>query len=483
MPLDFNKGFIGKQEDNMHIYILILLSVVIYVAESRVTEFIRHIEYNAGYENISKDLDNSNGEGGIIKTLEGCAKVTDQEGKLLFYTDGINVYNRKHRQMPNGYRLMGNKSATRSGVVVPLPGSDSKFYIITANRDNFMGVRYSIVDLEADDGNGDVVLKNMALRVPATEKVTSLLHNNGKDFWIVTHDWNNNSFYLYLLTSDGIVPDPVISNTGSIHKGAEQNKVGFFKFSPDYKKLVSSIQGKGILEVYDIDNKTGSILNPILFESDLYNTEFDAEFSQNSSMLYITETNSPAKVMQYDLRSDNRDQVMKSGTLIYKSPKKDIFGSLEKSDDGKIYLTNYTEKFIGVVEKPDSQGIACGYRDYDESMDFNYASPDYLPLTVKRYIPTDITHPGYHENINIEIIPGKSYEELTVNLKSLDEGNYLVEIFSMDGKIMESVEWNDNRNNKNVNLYFNTSSYPSGVYFLVLKTGKQRISKSLAIRR
>jgi hypothetical protein len=482
MSFDLNKGFIGKLEDNMHRYIIILLSVVIYVAEARDADLIRHIEYNAGDEIISKDF-NISKVGGILKTLEGCAKITDQDGKLLFYTDGVNVYNKEHRQMPNGYRLMGNKSASHSGVVVPLPGSGSKYYIFTANRDKLMGVRYSIVDMEADGGLGDVVMKNMALRVPATEKVTSFSHNNGIDFWIVTHDWNNNSFFLYLLTSDGILPDPVISNIGSVHRGAEQNKIGFFRFSPDFKKLVSTIQGKGVLEVYDVDNKTGFVYNPILFESDLYNTEFDVEFSQNSSMLYITEKNSPAKVMQYDLRSGQREQVLKSGTLIYKSPNKDIFGSLEKSEDGKIYLTNYSDNFIGVVEQPDSQGIACGYRDYDESLDLNYASPEYLPLTFKRYIPTDITDPEYKENIDIEIIPGKTYEELTVNLKSVDDGNYLVEIFSMDGKIMESVEWKDNRENKNVNLYFNTSTYPSGIYFLVLKTGRQRISKSLAIRR
>jgi hypothetical protein len=333
------------------------------------------------------------------------------------------------------------------------------------------------------NGLGDIVIKNMALRVPAAEKVTSISHANGKDFWIITHDWDNDAFYFYLLTSKGIDKEPVVSHTGTAHIGAEQNKVGFFRISPDKRKLVSTIQGKGVLEIYDIDNSTGHINNPILFESDLYNTNFDIEFSPNSSLIYLTELNSPAKIVQYDLSLGTREQVIKSATVIYISPSKDIFGNLEKDMEGRIYLTNNTDKFLGVVENPDIAGVDCRYREYDEDLDFDYASPENLPLTFKKTVPTDLTDSEYAENIDIEVIPNNSYEELIVNLKSVDEGNYLVEIYSTDGKIMESVEWKDYRSTKNVNLNFNTSSYPAGLYFLVLKTERQRISRSLAILR
>lgn len=462
--------------------LILAITVLLNYATAKEADVIKHIGLNAGLESKTGEPDISTGPG-VLKTLEGCAKISDKQGRLVFYTDGINVYNREHRQMPNGYRLLGNKSASRAGVVIPLPGSETKYYIITANRDKFTGVRYSIVDMDADGGLGDVTLKNMALHVPAAEKVTSVKHGNGKDFWIVTHGWNSNDFYLYLLNEYGITTEPVVSGIGIAHQGAEENKVGYFKLSHNMKKLVSTIHGKGVMEVFDIDNQTGVISNPVTFESDLYNTNFDIEFSPNSSLVYITELNSPAKIMQYNFALGSREEILNSATLIYKTKRKDLFGALYLGSDGKIYLTNFGNKFLGVIEKPDIPGTACKYRDYDEDLDFDYASPEYLPLTMKRMVPTDYTSPGYNEDIKLEVIPNTSFEELTVNLRSVDEGNYLVEIYSLDGKVMESVEWKDFRSCKNVNLNFNTTSYPSGLYYLVLKTEKQRISKTLAIWR
>ncbi|MGZ5245444.1 MAG: T9SS type B sorting domain-containing protein, partial [Bacteroidia bacterium] len=50
---------------------------------------------------------------GALSTLEGCATISDKKGNLLFYTDGIKVYNRKHKIMPNGSDLAGDPSSTQ----------------------------------------------------------------------------------------------------------------------------------------------------------------------------------------------------------------------------------------------------------------------------------------------------------------------------------------------------------------------------------
>ncbi len=41
-------------------------------------------------------------ESGALQTTEGCSSISDPEGNLLFYTDGITVYNRNHLIMTNG---------------------------------------------------------------------------------------------------------------------------------------------------------------------------------------------------------------------------------------------------------------------------------------------------------------------------------------------------------------------------------------------
>ena len=42
---------------------------------------------------------------GQLNTFEGCTSISDNTGNLLFYTDGIVVFNRNHSVMPNGSGL------------------------------------------------------------------------------------------------------------------------------------------------------------------------------------------------------------------------------------------------------------------------------------------------------------------------------------------------------------------------------------------
>ena len=60
---------------------------------------------------------------GAMDTREGCATISDASGNLLFYTDGITVWNKIHEVMDNGTGLLGHSSATQSGVIIPKPGS------------------------------------------------------------------------------------------------------------------------------------------------------------------------------------------------------------------------------------------------------------------------------------------------------------------------------------------------------------------------
>ena len=64
---------------------------------------------------------------GALKTDEGCASISDTAGNILFYTDGITVYNKKDTSMPNGTGLNGHSSSTQSSIIIPVPGNDSIF--------------------------------------------------------------------------------------------------------------------------------------------------------------------------------------------------------------------------------------------------------------------------------------------------------------------------------------------------------------------
>ncbi|HMC01900.1 MAG TPA: hypothetical protein VKN14_12765, partial [Flavobacteriaceae bacterium] len=44
---------------------------------------------------------------GKLETQEGCATISDVNGNLLFYTNGVQVFDRHHSVMPNGNDLLG----------------------------------------------------------------------------------------------------------------------------------------------------------------------------------------------------------------------------------------------------------------------------------------------------------------------------------------------------------------------------------------
>ena len=71
---------------------------------------------------------------GALNTGEGCSSISDGAGNTLFYTDGVNVWNKSHALMPNGDSLMGGPSSTQSALIVPMPGSNSLYYILLLIR-------------------------------------------------------------------------------------------------------------------------------------------------------------------------------------------------------------------------------------------------------------------------------------------------------------------------------------------------------------
>jgi hypothetical protein len=85
----------------------------------------------------------------------GNASMSDANGNLLFYTDGITIWNKNHQIMQND--VSNNYSALRVEaeqpvIIVPYPGQN-KYYVFTQINDNIFGqnlyllnYRYMIVD-------------------------------------------------------------------------------------------------------------------------------------------------------------------------------------------------------------------------------------------------------------------------------------------------------------------------------------------------
>ena len=297
---------------------------------------------------------------GQLYTYEGCATIADAEGNLLFYTDGISVWNKDHQFMPNGRGLLGNSSSTQSGVIIPFPNNPDLYYIFTVDeKAGPKGLHYSLVDMTLDGGLGDITSKNISLLPNSTEKITAVHHKNKKDIWVIAHAWNSDAFYVWLVNETGISTMPNIFNVGSTHSGSSSNSIGYLKASPDGSKIALAVYASAkFIEVFDFDNTTGRIVHSMKFDGFGATGPYGVEFSPNSQLLYISEGDGETKLYQYNLSLNEITAIKNSRVEISVDQN---FGALQLASDEKIYLARDKVAYLGVINAPNEVGDACNF--------------------------------------------------------------------------------------------------------------------------
>ena len=290
--------------------------------------------------------------GSKLFTNEGCAVGNDEKGNILFYTDGVTVWDKSHSVIGEG--LNGNSSSTQSALIVPKPGDKNMFYIFTVDTlGGGKGACYSVLDISKKK----VVLKNQKILFPVTEKLSAVSHANEKDVWVLIHKWNSSDFYACLVSEKGL-GNPVISSIGLIHKetGAGKNReaIGEMKFSSDEKKIAIAIPYRKTnnLEVFDFDNSSGIVSNPVTNSVDGF--PYGLCFSPDNSKLYISLLKGVHGIVQYDLKS-------KQFVGITSNEMENSFGSMQLGPAGKIYVAR-TGSYLDLINEPDKLGKECNYQ-------------------------------------------------------------------------------------------------------------------------
>jgi len=310
---------------------------------------------------------------GQLNTFEGCAAISDNAGNLLFYTDGTTVYNKLHAIMTNGSALFGQLSSTQSAIIVPLPGSNTIYYIFTLDAfAGTHGVCYSIVDMTLSGGLGSVTIKNQLILTPASEKITVIKNSNNHDFWVLIHGWNNNNFYAYQLTSAGFNSTPVITSIGSSQTGGggpnnANNAIGYLKVNSAGNVIALAISMSYFYETYQFNNSTGVLSNFISIPNpDNTNVmyPYGLEFSPDSHYLYLKDFYSQ-NIYQYDMSVYNATSIINSKTLVGTISGTPIYynGAMQLGPDNKIYLVEYGLANLAVINNPNNPAATCGLVD------------------------------------------------------------------------------------------------------------------------
>ncbi|MBF4986132.1 PKD domain-containing protein, partial [Nonlabens mediterrranea] len=318
---------------------------------------------------------------GQLDTFEGCASISDSNGNLLFYTDGITVFDRNHLIMQNGQGLRGNPSSTQSAIIIPKPQDPDIYYIFTvdtaATGGQDSGLHWYEVDMTANFNQGAVVSSitnpNNLINT-CSEKITAINHGVNDEILVTAlAEFNGvgtafDTFYTFTVSPTGVDPVPVKSQVATtINNGGRR---GNLKISPDGQYMVSCNMGTGSF-LYDYDQLTGIVSNERQLQFTGQNRNgYGVEFSPDSSLLYVTasndaNSNDPAAhsstLFQFDMTSPNPA----SSTVVIDT-RPGYRGSLQLGIDKKIYRAlsdtyNDGRSFLGVIDNPNVAGQGCNY--------------------------------------------------------------------------------------------------------------------------
>ena len=331
---------------------------------------------------------------GQLSTNEGCSTISDANGKLLFYSDGITVWNRNHQVMPNGNGLFGDPSSTQSALVVPKPEDPDIYYIFTIDvrfGAQLNGFNFSVIDMSLDGGLGDVIDKNMPLLSSSSEKISAVLKDCvKKSIWVITFASLNgdtniyNTFHAFEVNNSGVNTTAVISTFNTNINDAR----GYLKLSPDGTKLVNANMSGGLF-LYDFDENTGVVTNEQqLIINSQSNAPYGVEFSPNSQILYVHSSNDSggaainhsSVLTQFNLAIADiqASEFELDGRQLYR-------GGLQLGPNGKIYRAlsaTYTQglPFLGVINNPNNIGAAANYQHNAISLSPNLSSQGFPPF-------------------------------------------------------------------------------------------------------
>lgn len=300
--------------------------------------------------------------GTALQTPEGSASIADRStGELLFYTDGLTVWNANNQPMPNGTGLLGGTSlllsSTSAAVIIPKPLSPDLYYIATIDEQSSgNGVRYSVVDMSLNGGLGDILPaeKNVLLFNTTSEKLHVVPTADSCGYWLLTHNNPGNTFAAFKITENGIETTPVLSSVG----GTQGNGAGHVKANSQWNKLAMGNLFDATVELFDFNNETGVVSNPLIWDYNFPNSLiYGVEFSPDGTKLYVSNIE---RIIQYDISQPGAAAIEASAFNISQNAGVGYQpAALQLGPDNKIYIAAGS---LDAIQFPNQSGASAGFQ-------------------------------------------------------------------------------------------------------------------------
>ncbi|HLO91664.1 MAG TPA: gliding motility-associated C-terminal domain-containing protein [Lentimicrobium sp.] len=335
------------------------------------------IKFEGEYDQVTVTTNNLPAGNNNIPYSNGTATYSDENGNLLIYSDGMNVWNSNHDKINNGIQLSGDWGSTQPALIVQNPVATQMLYVFTTDinsQSTSTGLCYNRVDMTANGGAGSVMDSNKVLLPDAISAVCGTRNSSGTGYWIVSRKEGTNEFSSFLVDASGVNTSAVNSSGGAvIHYDENNQAISMLKISPAGDKLALAAFKQGIVELYDFDNSSGKVSYVTTITVPVPNSfygPYQIEFSPNGSKLYVTVVSYtlnpnvvyPSTLYQYDLANGMAE------TLLNDVPAAQDPWALQLGRDGKIYVTRKNVSVLGVIENPNRSGVACNYNENGQSL-------------------------------------------------------------------------------------------------------------------
>ena len=415
------------------------------------------------------------------------ASLCDTAGNLLFYTNGVFIANRNNDTMLNGSGLNPSfytnslaevgLSAYQSHVFLPGPNESNKYYLFHLFADTIIStggaplkVYYSIIDMDGNNGLGEVVSKNNILLGDTIYGLNTLTvkHANGRDWWIINTKMASNTYCISLLTPLGVALHH-LQSIGIPNLPTYTNCI----FSPDGNKFING-SAYDRIEVMDFDRCTGLFDNPQFLPLN-HSLDHLVAFSATGRFLYYVVQDT---VFQYDFNSSNI-AAKKTVVAIYDGFQTSTtihtkFYDPILASNQKIYISSYGTEYFHVINYPDSAGIACNVVQRGIQLPYYISGIPHFPNYNLGRLPGSACDTVYssiselEQENEVSVFPNPSLTGI-FNFRFLDKSEQVKNLYVTDvtGRIIYVLPESSNE--------LNLSNTADGIYFYRAKTNKEKI--------
>lgn len=388
-----------KHINNWIVVILITISIVYAQNQGRNWVFSDSIGLRFNTDGtITQYISNVNGT-----QRHACAAVSDSVGDIAFYAGGsglnhipfsnpneLKIFRKDNGQISNFTGVISPLQVFTLQNILPLDFEDRLYaflHIEWEQGGRHMLLHKSEIDKSGDGGMGEFTVNKRILINQTTDTLLQAMipvrHANGRDWWIISHQWGNDTFFVVLIdvNNNTTILRQKIGTIQSI-EGQTYNggNLGFYRYDSNSDKLIIT-NAEGLFEIYDFNRCTGSLSSPRNVLPPIANIFVNGES-------FYSNTLSPSGRYLYVVTFNNLDTILRLSQFDLFS--NDIFGSrnnifsikavngaemnhISLAPDNKIYVvclpdttdtTNInlpSRYYLSVIEYPDLPFPACNF--------------------------------------------------------------------------------------------------------------------------